>query len=303
MSSSVLVAIDGPSKAGSTFLMSHIAEGAEFQKAHHSRQLDVMATIPGVQPETLEGVDVLRSLMFNRISTLSAGNFFRVGALAVILRQLDGLPLTNFNEPGTADGLKQLLAIHGIEEELQTNPAIGRNVSPMSKRVPGAIAVCETVFCEAVSAAYHADGGGNLVVADGRNPLSIFERRGLLGSGEGQIDPAGIIPVYVDTKPEHAAVWLGGDYDAKLAEIIARRDTDASRPEHPVEVPSGMDGDLGHWAGQFIPGRADNSLPTVFQFRNGPGVDVMRMGDNIATLALDLHASLYNAENAAMADR
>jgi len=288
----VLVAGDGESKCAKTFTAEHLATEAQYQKDRLSREL---GRIVGLAPagSILSGqVLSLGNLMFTNIVTISAGNFFRGAGLYAERLEWSGRPKRAFARADT-EPLRELMAEKDILEQLQTD-SVGNKASAAS-RLPGALALCETAFCETIREEYHRDGGGHLVITDARNPLNIFARRGLVGSEHDQIDPLSVIPYYIDTPAEVAAGWLTGDYDEQLANIRHRRHSDATRPEHPITVPTNLIGDFDAWWDQFVSPRHEGVLAAPYHLINGANTEPAHtqwLGGKIVILAQDLFLSL-----------
>jgi len=294
MGRSVVVAIDGPSKSGSTFFGCHVEAEAEFQKDWALPRLSYIDELRGADNPS-EDVETLRNSIFRSIGRLSAGNFFRALSLAQSISEFSGRPVTQFKPESLEDrgALLEFMAIKGIEKVLQSDQNIAANVSTVAQ-MPGALELCEAAFCDAVSLAYHQGDGDNLVIADARNPLDIFARRGLLGSGELQVLPQSIVPVYVDAPAEVAARWLGGDPEAKTLEILKRREADASRSHLPVIIPDNLTTELGEWAHQFYPPQ-DGLVTETFHLQNGERMteaNIQYVGGYTAAVSWDLHMML-----------
>jgi len=293
---SVVTAGDGESRCGKTFAAEKIAVEARHQKTTLSRRLGQIVELAPDGSATPQQAQFLGDLMFTRIVTISAGNFFRGAGLYADRLGRAGRPKATFTRED-AEPLRELMVEGGILEELQTDEA-GTKASAAS-RLPGVLALCETVFCETVREEYHRDGGGNLVVTDARNPLEIFDRRGLMGVGQDQIDPLSVIPYYIETPAEVAAKWLGDNYEKQRANIEQRRHLDATRPEHPVTMPTNLIDDLDVWWEQFTPPRNQRMPAAPFRLVNTAGTSpehIQWFGSEVAILAQDLALSLNHGQ-------
>jgi hypothetical protein len=91
MGASVVVAVDGPSKVGSTFLGAHVSNEAKYQREWAHTRLDHIDRLRGVNNPSRD-VETLRGTVFQRIGNLSAGNFFRALTLAQAIGELVGRP-------------------------------------------------------------------------------------------------------------------------------------------------------------------------------------------------------------------
>lgn len=278
---SVVVALDGESKCGKTTIASSIATEAIYQAHAYD---GVIAGEDGWdltldQRQSIQ--EFLDSVAFNRVSTISAGNSFRAATLYVALLELQGQRLTQFTERDV-DGIREVLAVEGVEEALQNDQNIANGVADVAK-LGGAQAVCSSIFCDFIKADYSRGGGGNLVIIDARDPVSIMYRNKLIGFDNDQVSPACILPVYIDTTPETAARRMSGDYQQRLIEVRARRHADATRPELPVVRPADLIEDYNVWITQFA------SLPAEV-------VSPLRLDNN----AMDLDNVQYLAGQVAM---
>jgi hypothetical protein len=297
MGSSVFVSVDGPSKVGSTFFTGYVEKETGFQQTGARTKFEAIDGMLSGLDDTgpRERLEVARATLFRHVGRLSAGNFFRALALAQAISELRGQPVREIrpDSPEDRSTLLEFMAIEGIGKVLQTDPHIVARVSKTAK-LPGAIDLCENAFCDAVSQAYHRDGGDNLVIADARNPLDIYGRRDLMGTGPHQVAPQSIVPVYLDAPAEVAAGWLGGDYDARVTQIVQRRAEDATRDQYPVVVPGNLTTDIRAWADQFYPPGYELAAKT-YHLRNGAGVtegNIQWLAGVTAAVAWDLHAML-----------
>jgi hypothetical protein len=294
MESSVLVSIDGPSKVGATFFGGHVETEIRYQQLPAQVKLDYITELRNEEPPSKD-LETLRGTIFQHIGKISAGDFFRALTLAQIISEVNGQPVREIrpDNPEDRDTLLEFMAIEGIGKVLQKDPNIGARVSETAK-LPGALDLCETAFCDAVSSSYHKSGGSNLVIADARNPLSIYARRGLIGSGQRQLVPQSIIPVYLDAPAEVAATWLGGDHATVTRQILERRQKDASRFPYPVVVPDNLTRDLSSWLDQFYP-PGDELVEKTFHLQNSYDItekNIQYLGGIVAGVAWDLHGML-----------
>lgn len=236
---SVMIALDGESKCGKTTIIDYIADGAQ-------------TAGPG----------------FNGVIKISAGNIYRAAAMYKMGLDSAGIAKDRF-EPDDAVPLQAILERPGIYDVLQHDKLIGRRVSTVAK-MAGIQALCETLFVSTVVSAHHRNGGGNLVVVDGRNPVECLDRHQVIGRQDGQIRPDSIMPVYIDTPADIAAARMEGDFDENLAIVIKRRTDDATRPELPAIRPAVMLDDLDAWACQFGPETAGGEgLAVPYRLDNG----------------------------------
>jgi len=239
LAQSVMIALDGESKCGKTTIIDYIADGAQTAE-------------PG----------------FNRIIKISAGNIYRAAAMYKMGLESAGIAKDHF-EPDDAEPLRAILERPGIYDILQHDKPIGRRVSTVAK-MAGIQALCETLFVSTVVSAYHTNGGGNLVVVDGRNPVECLDRHLVIGQEDGQIRRNSIMPVYIDTPADVAAARMEGDFDENVAIIIRRRTDDATRPELPAIRPAVMLDDFDAWARQFSPEAAGREgLAVPYRLDNG----------------------------------
>jgi cytidylate kinase len=225
---SVVVGLNGPAKVGKGFIADRLAAAA------FSEQF----------------LDCAEGEGFNGVVTVSAGNSYRAAALWVVRNELV-LP-DEFNDDHTEE-VRELLLTNGIETVLQTDPEVKSLVATVAK-IPGAQTVCSALYCDQVMAARQKDGGGNLVIADARDPIGHMKRNGLLGLA---VPPESVIPIYIDTpaslaaKREVAAAKTPKDYYEELEAIVLRRFNDATRREIPVEIPDVLLSDFDLWSRQF----------------------------------------------------
>lgn len=250
---SVVLALDGPAKCGKTTIVNCIAEEAILQASTAPGIIVGNPSISDIKlpDRTLSKVhDLQEDLAFNAVTKISAGNVFRAAALYKALLELDGTVKSRFDSTDTAM-LRGMLARPGIQDVLQNDPNVGQQVTPVSMML-GVQALCGSIFCDSVSEAYHANGGGNLVVVDARDPVGHFSRNGLLGKASDQIDPSRVIPIYIDTPPEVAASRMPGDYAANLAIVNERRLTDVTREELPVVRPPMLRDDFDGWLSEMF---------------------------------------------------
>ena len=264
---SVVVSFDGESKCGKTTLINNVANEAIFQAGIIPRVVNQLDR--GQVPEsTRESLLKMHELYyFDNIVKISAGNVFRAAALHVALLELGGHKKNSFNIEDS-DDIRELLAVGGIEDILQDDPNIGRQVSIVGK-MAGVQALCATIFCDEVVEAYHRDNRANLVLADARDPIGHLERNGRIGNNEGQVVPASILPFYIETSPEAAASRMKGDYNTNLALVIARRESDANRTDLPVLRPAVLLEDFDEWYSQFMNPDSPLAIAEPYLFHNG----------------------------------
>lgn len=264
---SVVVAIDGESKCGKTTLVSLVA--AETPLSDNKVQ-------PG----------------FSSVTAISAGNLYRAATLYKMQLTEQGHAKERFG-PRDSEPLRELLATPGILDRLQQDPAIGKQVSTVANML-GVQAVCETVLCETITSAYRKGGGNNLVVIDGRNPVGCMQRHGLVGNGEGEIPASTILPAYMDTPADVAAMRMGGDFSDNLAIVTNRRLADATRPELPATKPPVLIDNVKAWARQFDEmGQSTTQIATPLHIYNGQEVsleDLQRLSSTIVQIALTVTA-------------
>jgi hypothetical protein len=185
------------------------------------------------------------------------------------------------------------MRIPAINEVLQSDPNIGLRVNIIAK-MAGAQALCGSMTGARVLDAYHQNGGGNLVVADFRDPLGTMIRHNVIGESHGQVSPASVMPIYVETPTEVAAKRMGGNFNDRLVEVATRRLMDSTRKEHPVMRPSVMLEDFGAWLDQFQKS-VNGELALPYLLYNGEGVsleNVQHTAGMIAAMAQNLAYTL-----------
>jgi hypothetical protein len=292
---SVVVAFDGESKCGKTTIINSVAAEARYQAGIIPAILDNSQEVGRyLDEEQKKGLARLQQrLAFNNISTISAGNMFRAAAFYAITQEQRGQTVSGFNEHDVAN-LRELLTTDGIYDVLQNDPTVGKRVSPVAK-MAGAQALCGAIFCDSVVEAYHADGGANLVIIDARDPVGTLRRNNAIGNQDRQIDPASILPIYIETPLEIAAQRMGGNLEDKITEVSSRRLVDATRDELPVVKPNNLVHSLDEWLDQFgepIPGSA---VAAPYCLNNGEGVgleNIQYFAGYIATTAQDVAFAL-----------
>ncbi len=102
-----------------------------------------------------------------------------------------------------------------------------------------------------MTSAYHANGGSNLVIVDGRNPVDIFLRNDIVGSDTTRVRADSILSIYLDDSVEMAASWAQDNYEDSLANVCSRRMADATRSEYPMTRPNNCITDFSAWLSQF----------------------------------------------------
>lgn len=270
---SMLIAIDGESKCGKTTFAEMIAQEAEYQAGvYRGEEHAHMFSDARVYDDFKAGIaDWASSINFKQITTLSAGNVFRAAAYYVMEKERAGKTVTSF-APSDTDELRRLLAGDGIIDFLQSDAEVGKRVSPTAK-FAGAQALCGAIFCDDILKTYEFEGGSNLVIADARDPIGHLRRNNLLGDGQGMILPASIVPLYIDTPVEAAAlpVRMKGNYEDNLALVRSRRHDDATRKELPVARPKVLNDDISDWL-RHLPHTAEGYIPTHFLAENNENI-------------------------------
>ena len=261
--SSVLVALDGPSKCGKTTITKEIAAGAALLSAAAeivmgAEFLDGLGLSEDAGNDLHSRMTTLQEgYCFRRISTLSAGNLFRAATLHVLNLEADHIEKQEFL-PEDVIVINGLLKTPNIIERLQNDQRIGGRVSDVS-RMAGIQALCGTLFAEMVVNAYHATDGASLVIADARDPVGHLE---------------------------------DGGYEESLDMVNSRRRLDAERHELPVIVPAGLIDDYSTWVRSLNKYWTLENGPPTYRLNNGREVDldqVTHIGDIIgAHLANDI---------------
>jgi hypothetical protein len=296
---SIVVAVDGPSKAGTTLFTGLIAGEAQMQA-------DLIPNFLSNEEWSQELRDLVRPQLsgnseaggFKNITTISAGNMFRAASLYVSLLEVEGQTKESFS-PADSDAVYELLALEGIEQVLQHDPNVGSRVSKIAK-LPGVYDLCSDIFSGAILADYQADGGGNLVVVDSRDTMRHFQHNNRLGDAADQINPAAILPVYVDNPIQDAAARLPGDTVANLAMICERRFTDATREDFPVHPPADFVTNPKAWAAQFVKDQHPEAVLPLFIWNDRCFTmdHVRQTADTVAKLAHTVGRQLYRLQNA-----
>ncbi len=294
--SSVLVALDGPSKCGKTTITKEIAAGAALLSAAAeivmgAEFLDGLGLSEDAGNDLHSRMTTLQEgYCFRRISTLSAGNLFRAATLHVLNLEADHIEKQEFL-PEDVIVINGLLKTPNIIERLQNDQRIGGRVSDVS-RMAGIQALCGTLFAEMVVNAYHANDGASLVIADARDPVGHLIRNGKIGSARDQIRQETVLSLYVDTPPDVAAEREDGGYEESLDMVNSRRRLDAERHELPVIVPAGLIDDYSTWVRSLNKYWTLENGPPTYRLNNGREVDldqVTHIGDIIgAHLANDI---------------
>lgn len=248
---SMVVAIDGEAKCGKTTVIDAIAAEAGYQASIIPELLTNPTSIAARfgHDDRNKLHDLHRQMSFDHIATVSAGNMYRAVAMYVMTQEREGYERTSFSEDDV-EHLRGLLSSEGIYDYLQKNAAIGKRVSSVAQ-MPGVHGLCGAVFSDAVEEAYHKDGSANLVIVDARDPVGHLRRSGRIGTAPDQIEPASIMPIYIDTPAEVAASRLSGEYAERLEEVTSRRHMDATRAELPVKRPGNLISSFSEWWHQF----------------------------------------------------
>jgi hypothetical protein len=270
---SVVVTLDGPSKVGKSHLMATMKTEADFYASSMRKRVDSVKS-SGIKPKEIKTITkYVDDGIFNNVVTISAGNGFRAAALYVMLLELKKVPKTMFTAKDY-DPLREMLATEGMLNVLQKDPNIGGRVSAIAQ-MAGAQTLCGALFCDYVTEAYNRDGGSNLVIADARDPVGHLKRNNRIGSATGLIIPESIMPIYVESPAEVAAMREGGDYQAKLAQINERRLLDSMREELPATKPEEFKEDLHDWlSSQFPKPDTPDGIAIPFFLNNHDGVDL-----------------------------
>jgi hypothetical protein len=284
---SVVITLDGESKAGKTAILEHIDQEATFQEGIVSDVLASPDWEDSLNDETRQSLqDFADTYFFKSITTVVVGEYFRAAALHLALLDLNGQHKTEFTL-ADEEALRDILAVDGIKDILQQDPNIGKSVS-RAAQLPGVQRLCGRMMCEAVVGAFHTESSGNLVMIDARDPVGHLIRGGVIGEAEGQIPAGAIMPFYVETPPEVAASRMSGDYEERLAEVNNRRYLDATREELPVIRPGVVLTDLGAYLDQFRAPRTTIAEPLLID--NGSHTElanIQYMGGVIAGAAHD----------------
>lgn len=269
---SIIPAFDGPAKCGKTTIIGQVAKRAYL---HDS----VIAAAPH-EDESLGDTNGAyvppSSVSFGDIYTVSAGDMFRAATLYVIAER-GRRDISRFGHD-EATGIRELLAKHGMHEALQKDPEVESMVSTVAQ-MEGAHKVCSALFCDQIVEAYYADGGGNLVIVDARNPVEHMQHNGILGNAEGRIRPTSILPIYIDTPVDVAARRMGGDFTAQKAKIAKRRSDDSERREFPVRPPETLMHHFGEWMEQFDDPLSGDQVAVPFRLDNGRNTTLEHIGD------------------------
>lgn len=293
--SSVLVSLDGPSKCGKTTIANEITQGAQL----------IGEVIDGVCADDFIGKmnlsdepkerhprnmqDLRRDNCFTSALAISAGNAFRAAALYRLRLRNQGTEKDQF-VPEDAYEIRRLLSDEETVHLLQNDPEIGRSVSEVA-RLAGIQAVCGTLFAETVRDAYMLDGGGNIVVADARDPIGHLLRNDMIGGDSYQIHPETVISLYIDTPPDVAAERMSGDYNENLNIVQLRRHLDETRDELPAIRPDDLFCDYDEWVRSLnTPWVLDRRPPTLC-LDNGRSMalsSTVHLGDRLGHLANDI---------------
>ncbi len=306
---STFVAADGEAKCGKTTVIGHITGEAQYQADLFGQFTDAqyLEETWNFSPDSAAGLATNVSGMldahgFQNIVAISAGNTYRAAALYQALLEINGVTKPAF-EASDADEIRRLLAIEGIEDVLQNDPNIGASVSRVAQ-FAGVQSLCGALFADTALEAYQRDGGGNLVVADARDPIGHLLRNGMIGTGENQIDPSTIVPLYIDTPADVAAERMPGVYEENLIIVENRRFLDATRAELPVVRPEVLIDDFTLWEKLLAEARAEGTIPPMYRVNNNRAVDlgnIQRLGGVVATLASDI--GIINYANLDIVDK
>ena len=292
--SSVFVAVDGEAKCGKTTVIEDIAAEAGYQELTFRKYSDPAGFKEWNFSEALASnvasgiAQLVESHAFENIITISAGNAFRAAALYQALLELNGDSKSEF-QPIDTHELRNLLALDGIVDVLQNDSNIGRRVSTVA-RFTGVQALCGSLFADFALEAYQKDGGGNLVIADARDPIGHLMRNDRIGFGDNQIDPTTILPIYIDTPPDVAAERMNGDFKDNFATVVERRRLDATRDELPVVRPDGLIDNYDTWIKLLADAWSAEELAPVYRLENDRNVNLANIqyfSGNIAVLASD----------------
>jgi hypothetical protein len=271
---SVLVTADGETKCGKTTIIGLIVNEAEDQKQYAQECIQPAEHVlkaPDYKTEVAIVQGLLRCLSFNEVVGISAGNAFRAATEYVRTWEEKDWTKSRF-EARDADNIRELLAREGVRYKLQHDHEIEDRVDSVAQ-MPGAQTVCDAIFCDEIIAAYHANGGGNLVVVDARDPIGHLMRNNRLGNGKEAILPASIMPFYIDTPSKDSAQWMvvskGGELEDWTTYIEARRREDAERHELPVTKPASLVDRYRIWEQQFSTLPLDGSIAVPLHFKNG----------------------------------
>ena len=263
---SVVVTLDGEAKCGKTALANRIfTETTGLDSADQT-------VIPEFNAADTASDHQTEPQPFNSTSIISAGSMFRAATLYKALLGVGGIEKTEFSEDDT-EPLRGLLTLPGIRDVLETDPNIKGQVHHVSK-LKGAQSLAQAIFADEVRNSYFYGGGGNLVIIDARDPVGTLFTQQAIGSEADQIDPASIIPIYIDTPTEVAAARLSGDFDDNLAEISSRRYVDATRPELPVTKPSVLEESFPIWLQRVLDLSGSEAPVPALLFDNGELVDM-----------------------------
>lgn len=287
---SVVITVDGAAKCGKTAVTSNIAEEARYYSYDFGTQLldprsefaeyvyigEVGALIAAKEEAT-----------FDNIVKISAGNAFRAATLYTVLLALKGEEKTEFTD-ADADELREMLSADGMLDVLQHDAHIATSMGKVD-RIPGVQRLCGTIFSDAVKKAYNRDGGSNLVVADARDPIGHLLLNDAIGTRAGQIDPATIVPIYVEAPAEDMARRMQGDFDDELEKIQKRRIGEATRKELPVTRPTNLIEikDYKIWRDQFDQPIGMDNLPAPLLLPNHGEIslpDIQGIAGRIAVL-------------------
>lgn len=281
-----MAAFDGETKCGKTTVTNAVASRAE----QHSTVLSAMPESAGGLGEAdhraLGSIALQAPTTFEHILTVSAGSMFRAATFYALRRMAQGQEVQSFTQDDV-HRLRDLLAQDGMDDLLQNDPDIGKQVSSVAK-LPGAQALCGALFSDAVVEAYYRDDKANLVIVDARDPVATLRRHKVLGRGGAQVDPANILPVYIDTPILSAARRMGGDLQEKIAEVTQRRHLDATRREFPVTRPTNLVYGYADWLKQFSAAGRSSEVAAPYCFNNGEGVStehIARFSDAIVAAA------------------
>jgi len=296
---SMVVALDGESKCGKTTIVDGIKAEAIHQANHYAELSRQVQAEPRMMQYAHTAISrLVHNTAFNAVTNISAGNAYRAVALYAMREAAKGHPRASF-EAADAGNVRKLLQTKGVIDLLQTGKAIGKNVSKVAQ-LPGVHQLCAQLFAEDVLAAYHADGGGNLVIVDARDPVGTLGRTESIGTAAGQIHPGSIMPLYIDTPTAVAADRMAGDYSDNLWTVLYRRHLDATRTDFPVRRPETLLDDADEYFGQFM-GPLRDCVATPYRLDNDHRIDLDNVQWFAGLVALKAHDAAIYAENAVAA--
>ena len=291
---SVIISVDGESKCGKTTMIDTVLR--EYRTITDSDEQLAAMRADG-DPE---GTSPYTAQIFADAEVISCGNAFRAAALYKAIAEIElGEVIDEWDPETHTVPVMEILAIDGITGVLQNDEGIADTVSTVGA-MPGVQGLAGSIFREDVKRAYRNEGEhGNLVIVDARDPVAWLTREdGLVGTGDEQIDPRAILPLYLDTTAETAASRLEGGVEANLATIERRRGQDRDREEYPVVRPEKLL-DREQWSrivddltrtDLLHPLEVDNNRATIAELQN--------LGAYLAFKALNTGRALHILKNA-----